>query len=271
MFLLLLLSLSANAQDCPAPTYSTELTGAIKEAEGTFTDLDIPAFRSATDKLRTVIPCLRDPVTRSVAAEVHRFLGIRAFGDKEPNAKLYFAAARSIEPYYEFPSSLIPPGNPLRGIYADLELGQGTSRDVPKPEVGYVQFDGRTTLKRPVTWPTLMQRFDDEGVVVESAYLGPEDPMPTYAVSTAVEVPDPIIKGKWPKARLPLMLGTGVAAVATGVIYGLAGGAEAKFKSPDTPDNQLDRYERKANTLVVVSGVTGAATVGLGIGFATTF
>lgn len=271
--MILFFALSAWAQDCPEPTYSTDLSEAIAQAEGTFSDLDIPSFREATDALRAVVPCLRDPVTRSVAANVHRFLGIRAFGDRDDNARLYFAAARSIEPYYEFPSTLIPPGNPVRAVYADLELGQGTGRDVPRPEDGYLQFDGRTTLKRPVTWPTLVQRFDGDGQVVMSAYLAPEDPMPTYAVSTAVEVADPaaVISTPPPPARMPLLVGTAVAAVVTGVTYGLAGNAEARFKSPVTPDSSLNRLEKTANSLVIVSGVTGAVTVGLGIGLATTF
>ena len=266
-----LFSLSAYGQLCPEATYSTDLTAAIAKAEGTFSDLDIPAFRAATDELRSVMPCLRDPVTRSVAAEVHRFLGLRAFGDRDPDTRLYFAAARSIEPYYEFPASLIPPGNPVRAVYADLETGQGLGRDVPEPAEGYLQFDGRTTLKRPVTWPTLMQRFDEAGQVVFSAYLAPDDPTPVYPVNeeTPVEVP-PTPSGP-PALRLPLLVGTATAALTTGVLYGMAGSAEARFKDPNTPDASLVRLERTANTLVIVSGVTGAATVGLGIGFATTF
>ena len=271
--IIVFLSLGAFGQDCPEPTYSTDLTVAIAKAEGTFSDLDIPAFRAATDELRAVMRCLRDPITRSVAAQVHRFLGIRAFGDRDDDARLYFAAARSIEPYYEFPSTLIPPGNPVRRVYADLALGQGLGRDVPKPAEGYLQFDGRTTLKRPVTWPTLLQHFDDSGQVVYSDYLAPNDPMPDYEVSTAVEVPDPVplVPRVVPPARVPLLIGTSAAAVATGIVYGLAGNAEARFKSPATPDASLARLEKTANTLVVVSGVTGVVTVGLGIGLATTF
>jgi len=274
--LLLLISMAANAQDedCAEPTVSTQLTAAIREAEGTFSDLDIPAFKVATDRLHAIIPCLKDPNTRNVAAEVHRMTGMRAFGDRDTDkAKLAFAAARSIEPYYEFPETLIPRGNPVRKLYADLELGKGAARDVAKPAVGYIQFDGRTTLKRPVTWPTFMQRFDDGGQVIVSAYLWPDDPTPKYAVSTAVAVADPdaYVPPEPTPARVPLLIATASTAVVTGALYGLAGSAEAKFKSPQTPDNELDGFEKRANTLVVVSGVTGAVTVGLGIGFATTF
>ena len=68
--LLLLLSM-AWGQDCP-PASSTDLSASIDEAEATIARLDVPAFKAATDELSALIPCLDDPVTRQVAAEVHR-------------------------------------------------------------------------------------------------------------------------------------------------------------------------------------------------------
>src|SRR5688572_7533525 len=104
--LLTLLAIGAHAgPDCAERTDTTDLTTAISDAEASFSDLDIDSFKEATDRLRAVLPCLDDPLTRHLSAEVHRFLGIRAFGDRDPDAELYFAAARAIEPDYQFPTT----------------------------------------------------------------------------------------------------------------------------------------------------------------------
>ena len=104
---------AAWAQDCP-PASSTDLSRSIDEAGATIARLDIDAFKAATDELGQLIPCLDDPVTRNVAADVHRFMGIRAFADgKRDDADLIFRAARVLEPAYTMPDSLIPAGNPM--------------------------------------------------------------------------------------------------------------------------------------------------------------
>lgn len=281
--LLLALSLPAASAEpaCPEGADTTDLTTAISDAEATFTDLDIAAFKEATDRLRGLLPCLGDPLTRHLSAEVHRFLGIRAFGDRDPDAKLYFAAARAIEPDYTFPPSLIPEGNPVRTAYADYDLSQARVASAPEPASGSLQFDARTTLERPAAWPTIYQRLDESGAVVETAYLMPADPVPTYPMKQVRIVavapqPEPIgptdpPRPVAPPLRTPLLVGTVAAAASTGLLYGLAGVSHATFHDTSTPDADLDGLRTRTNTLVVTSAVTGALTVGLGIGFATTF
>lgn len=266
---------SALAQDCAEPASSTDLTRAINDAEATIAQLDIEAFKAATDRLDALLPCLDDPVTRNVAAEVHRFLGIRAFADRRlDEAEQMFRAARALEPAYAFPDDLIPPGNPIRTAFEEVEYGEPRFETTPPPvNGGYLQLDGRTTNQRPLTWATLFQRYDGQGALQDTAYLLPADALPTYEIQVGevpVEIPydDPEIVTKRPVA----LLGATVAAgLATGVLYGIAGANKSTFANPATPYEQIDGAADRANAFTIASAVTGTATLGLGVGVALTW
>lgn len=262
------LAVASLSWSCDEPADSTQLTAAVNEAEGAFTGLDIAAFKEATDRIQTLLPCMVDPIPSNVAAEVHRFLGIRAVGDRdEVQAEQMFAAARMIEPEYEFPVGLIPEGNPVRDAYSRLSLDQPLWQYVPPPaDGGYFHFDGQVAGMRSRAWHALAQRFDGTGRVVDTQYLAPSDPLPQYAV--LVDNPDlDSLEGDLAKPTpTALVLAIVATGLTTGVLYGAAGLTEARFKNPNTPDDQLDPLARRTNALVIASGVGSAATVGLGVG-----
>lgn len=270
--LLILLASAGFAADCAEPASSTDLTSSIADAQATIAKLDIEAFKAATDRLDALLPCLDDPVTRNVAAEVHRFKGIRAFADRDlDTATVMFRAGRALEPGYVMPDDLIPPGNPIRQAYEDVDYGEPDYDLLPTPASGgYVQLDGRTTNQRPRTWATLYQRFDGKGALVETAYLVPDAPVPQYPVQVGevtVEIPydDPVFEDTKPVA----LLGAAVAAgLTTGILYGMAGLEHAKFDNPSTPTELLEPAADRANALTIASAITGTATVGLGVGVA---
>src|SRR5688500_15029340 len=110
--LTLLLAPLAAAQ-CDGPTSTADLEAALLDARRSLERLDGTAFGAATDRIDAVLPCLGEPMSRHLAAEVHRTKGIRAVTERSPDASRYFAAARTIEPAYKFPSTLIPEGNPV--------------------------------------------------------------------------------------------------------------------------------------------------------------
>ena len=258
------------AWPCETESDSTELLAAVAEAEGTFASLDMAAFKAATDRLQTVLPCLVDPVPSNVAAEVHRYLGIRSVGDRDLEvAAQRFAAARSLEPDYDFPLSLIPEGNPVRTVYASLSLDDPQYEAVPPPaDGGYLQFDGRISEQRARAWHTLVQRFDGTGRVVETHDLSPSDPLPVYPVRVAGPV-EPGTVDEPESGRPVVLLATTLAmGVTSAALYGAAGMTEARFKNPATPDDRLDPLAKRANGLVIASGVSSAATLGLGVGLA---
>lgn len=263
--LLLWIGLARAAEaDCPAPVDTGDLERAVAEAEAAFASLEVEALKAATDRLHALLPCLVDPLTRQLAADVHRYLGVRAFGDRDPAAPTYFAAARAIDPDRRFPPSLVPAGNPLLEAWTAIDPATRTVEHAPPPAAGTLQFDARTTLERPTSWPTLFQRLDADGAVVETAYLLPADPLPAYPVAE----PSP---PRPPRARGPLLAGAVAAGVTTAALYGLAGASHAAFEDPTTPRRDLGRLRDRTNGLVVASAVGALATVSLGIGYATTF
>lgn len=270
--LVVLLATAGFAADCAEPASSTDLTSSIADAQATIARLDIDAFKAATDKLDALLPCLDDPVTRNVAAEVHRFKGIRAFADRDADAAtVMFRAGRVLEPGYVMPDDLIPQGNPIRTAYEEVAYGDPEFDLLPTPAGGgYVQLDGRTTNQRPRTWATLYQRFDGQGALVETAYLMPSTPVPEYPIQVgevvvAIPYEDEVFEDKKPVA----LLGAAVAAgLTTGILYGMAGLEHGRFNNPNTPDELLNPAADRANALVIASAITGTATLGLGVGVA---
>ena len=260
----------ALGSDCIIPAYSTDLTKAVADAEDTFRSLDIDSFKAATDRLDALLPCLADPVPRRVAAQVHRYLGIRSFGDRDPEAaRLKLAAGRALEPTYTFPEGLMPAGHPVRALYDGITFDDARFSTAPAPADGYLQFDGRTTNQRPNHWATIVQRFDGTGKIVDTVYLMPADPLPRYPVRVGeqplvIPYDEPLVEERGPPVAL--IAATGVAAATTGVLYGMAGAAHSRFMNPNTPDASLDGLASKANTLSIASAISATATAGLGAG-----
>lgn len=273
MLTFLLASLAHAACDRPAST--ADLEAALLDARRSLERLDTTAFVTATDRIDAIVPCLAEPMSRHLAAEVHRTKGIRAVTERSPDAPRYFAAARTIEPAYKFPSTLIPEGNPVRTAYAAFDLKSGGYDPVPPPREGALTLDAGTKLYRPTDWPTLAQYMGADGAIAWTSYLVPGAPMPAYPVGSVAPAPAPLLVEPAPlpvpqvaprrSARLPLALTAIGAGVLTGALYGLAGFHQARFMDPATPDPDLDRLRSTANSLVVVSAFTGAATVGFGV------
>ncbi len=84
-----------------------------------------------------------------------------------------------------------------------------------------------------------------------AAAATPED---EYAVQT--------VKRVRPKAKTPLMIAGGVAALGAGGLYGASFATRAKFDAASTEEEML-KYRSSTNALVIASGVTLA--LGLGV------
>ncbi len=273
---------AALAAECPEPSEARDVREALDGAYRELEQLDIGAFKAATNHLDEVLPCLTEALPPPVIAEVHRTKGIRAFGERDAEgAGRMFAAARTIEPGYRFPYNLIPDGNPIREAYLSVDIGNAPSESLAKPGVGDLRIDGYSTLKRPTAWPTLVQYLRADGTVDFTAYLTPDEPVPDYPLTVATPTPKPVPDTPVPmpspvpepvpdtptptraKAKVPLLVAAGLTAVGAGVAYGMAGAGHGQFNDPSTPDNQLDDLRGRTNTLVIVGGFGGAASVGL--------
>jgi hypothetical protein len=273
--MLIVLAATAFGADCERRLSTSELDSLLAEARRSLEKLDTQLFVDTTDALGVAIPCLGEPLTGHLAAEIHRTKGIRAVSERDPQAPWVFAAARAIEPAYKFPSTLIPDNHPVRIAYAQVDLSKGQVAPLRPASEGTLMLDGRQNAWRPMDWPTVAQYLGPDGAVVWTTYLRPGMPMPSYPEQTsAPEVAvNPLLIGSdvppvetRSNPKVPFAIAAISSAVLTGVLLTAAGMSEAEFNDPDTLDKDLDALRSRTNAFTIAGGLTGAATVGFGIG-----
>lgn len=255
LLLVQLLALPALAQDAPCPdgqVGTVELTRALGTAEAYFSSLNVDGFKRATDEARALVPCLDEPVPRTLAAELHRFQGIRAFVDRDlAAAQRSFTSARSIEPDYSFPTYLVPEGNPLLAQYAAADPTDPATRKVGKPRKGRLQFDGEPSLDRPTERPTVAQHLDERGRVVSTAYLAPGDTLFAYEIE---------LVRPWEKRK---MRWAGASMGSSALLWASAWQARSTYESPTLQHDQLDAQRDTVNSLTATSALFALVAGGL--------
>jgi hypothetical protein len=250
--------------ECPTAATTADLVAAIEQSYQAYADVDTEAFRTASDKVVATVPCVSDGIARHLAAELHRHVGFVAFVAKDrDSATLAFSAARGIEETWRFPEFVVPSGHPIAVMYEEAAPPSAWV-DVPAPAEGVVAIDGVESTKRPVGVPSVVQIYDGNGAVTTTAYLWPDDAWPAYAAAGDQAIAaEGALEDRRRSAR-PWWIGTGIAALTTGVLYGTAAVVNKQYESPDTPQQDLDRLRATNNALVVMSGVGLGATIGLG-------
>ncbi|MED5372025.1 MAG: hypothetical protein VX899_13485 [Myxococcota bacterium] len=179
---LFLLSSPAAAQHCTA--LSSELARSLEDAEAAFEARDKAQVLASRDQAVLTVNCMVEPITRSSAARLHRVMGLAAFLEKDQEAaQRSFAAARRLEPAYTFPTSMVPEGHPVREDYRALAVETLSAHTLVPPLSGHLTLDGHEGLDRPDGIPTVYQRFNDAGAVVDTRLLRATDPDPDdYAI-----------------------------------------------------------------------------------------
>ena len=152
-------------------------------------------------------------------------------------------------------------------------MDKGGTVRVAEPLQGRLLFDGVTSSLRPVAFPTVYQRMDAEGAMLETVYLWPGDALPPYPASDtplssgpeggSVKQPN-LVGAVRAGPNKGLLAGAGVTVVASGALYGTAFLMHSRYYDLQTDVSRLDSLRRKNNSLVVASGAALAAAVGLG-------
>ncbi len=266
---------------CPASVPVSALNASLALPEAAQPDADLVALHSSTDRALEQLPCLREPVTRATAARFHRTIGLRLVVDREmEQARRAFAAARSVEPAYRFPETLVPQGNPVLDEYNAMSVDSPSSQQVPVPSDGYLLFDGREGDERPGSWPTVVQLVGSDGAVRASAWAWPDDPLPSYQPAPKVELqpatptgPVPVAAAGEPAAaRKPLLAAAGASAAASIATLVLSRQAASRYADPaSTGEQELEQLRSRANGLLLASGGTAVLAVGLGVAATFTF
>ncbi len=264
-------ALADDEQPCAEPTTTADVDGDLTQAEAAYAALDVNAFLAAMDHAAEVLPCVSDPVPRHLAARLHRFEGLRGFVQRKPTRSMAaFAAARSIEPAYVFPETLVPFGNPALQDYNALDPSSGRTVEVPEKTDGRLQFDGTVSLNRPIDRPAVLQLFSGEGGVEHTTYLWGHNEMPPYDTIAPppepepVAPPPPVSTAPRHPVNVPLLVATTAATVATGSLYAASWASRSAWASADDPDRVVP-LRKKTNGLVVASSAAAGVAVGLGV------
>ncbi len=255
-------SLIAWAEPCDQPVSTVDLLGAIEVAENAWTMADASGFQSATASMGSLLPCVADPITRGTAARIHRMQGMGRFLARDPEGEeAAFAAARWVQPGWNWPADLVPVGHPLLKHYVAADLGDPALETTLPPVEGASMFDGRESLDRPTKWPTVHQHLSDDGAVLGTWWLQPADAIPDYPRKNK---PAPVEDDRERKGiRTPLLIGAAGGFATSGVLYALAGSSSKNYHNGGqmTVDD-MDQLRRATNGRFWASmGFAGASTV----------
>ena len=176
-----------------------------------------------------------------------------------------FAAARYLEPGYEFSRSLIPDGNPIRNAFDGVSFEDRAVEQLEPTGGGSIYIDGNRSLARPTDWPAFVQWVENDTVHF-TTYLLPGSQVPKYTLASEV-----LVDKKEPS--IPLVVVSGSAALLSGVLYTVALANQGRYKNLDNPvlDPDLSGLRKTTNGLVVVSGISAAAAVGTGVAVVATW
>jgi len=263
---------NAFAEDCAEDFGPQAIVNSLEVAEEAFSDLDVDGFRMATDSATARLPCVRQELSRSLSARFHRFVGLRAFVDREQaKAVSAFAAARTIEPDYEFPETFIPSGNPVMNTYLALDVAMDEWEMFTAPSSGSIHLDGRVATRRSTRFPMVYQYFDAGGAVQDSAYVLPDQRLPAYPGSGAAllettesvaTIAEPEAPGDGPHTGL--LIGAGAGSVAAVVLYGVAASQLKTYRDVDTEESELQPLRKSINSKVVASMTIATLSAGAG-------
>jgi len=253
----------AQTAACDEAAQNIDLGSNVEIAQLAWTTMDIDFFLDATDQLRIGIDCTQEELSPHAAASVLRSLALRQVMDKQPEqAAETFASARLVEPYYRFPTSMIPAANPVNDWYTVLDKEDTEFTEVPPPAAARMQMNGKLSLQRP-DWPVVVQIINDEGDVRSTVLLAPGEPMPEYEPAPKGAALNYNYDAKVVPLHVPLNVGAGaMGAVAVGLLaVGISN--KAKLYGPDTTFEELDGLRTQANTFSGLGTGAGAVAIGL--------
>lgn len=226
--------------ECSLPRTPAELEAAVGQAEGAWGG-DPVAFVEELGIVQSVLGCVNTPVSAPTAARLLRLDGLAAFSRRETErAAAAFAGARALDAGLTLPERMAAPGNPLRAVW-DTPVPAKPTVPLRAPARGTVYVDGTPTLAAPAERPFVFQAIHG---VHATATVGTVATLPAYA-----RAPHP--------ARTPLLVTAGVAAVASGVLYGLAW--ESHERALASSDSQAFDAAESANHATVI-GAPSATT-----------
>lgn len=271
--LLALFTIAAAAPNSAcAQTWDAQgLRDAVEAADGYLVRLDAAGFLAAKNTVMLRLQCVTQPLERDLVGAVHRIVATAAYVEKKEGlVPTALAGLLSADIGYQMPVDLYPEGHPMRDLLplAALLAQDPASRPLATFGKGWLEVDGVHSYVVSTSRASVVQQVDEQGAVVETRYVWPGDDLGAWNGSVSslmVDPPAPAVAKK-KGARNGLIAGTAAGVVATSVLYGFARSNFDAYNANPSPD-----LRDSANGFTVAYLVTGAATLGLGVGVAFTW
>ena len=248
---------------CAEDTTTHDLLAAAGAAEASFASMDLDGFNTHYAEAQELLRCLDELVSPPDAAAVHRMMALHAYveGDLDGVVQAYHAAT-VLQPGFSLPTSIAPEGHPLRTAWTDAtELPPSPVERLVYPGLTLV-VDGQAGASLPTGRPAVVQVQQPSGEVLWTVWSAPGDPLPPpVPQSPQAPLPQPLVE----TASVPwLGVGAAVTLGAAGGAWAYAAAQNRAFNSLDTPYEDLETIQARANGATAMAVGLGAVGVGLG-------
>ena len=279
----LLWSTSALAQEEACDGYTNaDFSVAVDAAKTAMASADLDGMSSTLYEAKERLRCLDELVDRTVYADFARYMALTAFFDQDENVALQWGlASRYADASLDWGDTFAE-DHPFRELLdtaddSPLSVREGEALSIPKKggvfASGVLLFEPKLHAEVPY----LMQRVDKDGSVLAAVWQDGaafDSSLLTSELPAGYKAPK-FYKGPVPEPPIDLMLEkepfpvakvatTGALAAVAGALYGVAaltaGGVEKA-----TNEDELAAARSTTNLLVVSSGITGAAALGVGV------
>ncbi|MBW2253353.1 MAG: hypothetical protein JRI25_01995 [Deltaproteobacteria bacterium] len=241
--------------DCPEDPVG-QVRGSAAAMEVAFVGLDEEGFDSTHARLTAAIPCIVEPLALRDILALHRASALAAFMDGDMVAsRKSWGAVRTLHPDWVPPSSMIPEGHLLRGLFDEAPTDPEVVALDMAPPGGWL-VDGREATGVPAQRAFVLQGID-EGAVGYTGYHH------SVAEIPVLDFAEPISRVS-PRAKKIRKTGTLVAGgMAAGALAGLGVHLHARSAVLEVPYDKVDGTVTRANVSGVSAVALGAGAVGL--------
>jgi hypothetical protein len=246
----------------------------ITNAHSALARLDRPALTASIDAAESKLGCLSDSLSEIEVAHLLRLQGASlwvAGPEQRPDAQMWLAAARSLQPRYQFPSNIVAPSQPL-ALAVHQTVGDPVDSQRLPAGRGLVLVNGSPSSNAPLNQPWVVQHVEN-GVPTLGALVRPGEALPSWPgpLQRAPIVEPAPARGSGIRAT-SLAVNVGAAAL-LGLGSGLWGGANSSLNTYCAPGSDGRRCPGDLGSRAVTQRgfgiglvVTGAALGGLGSG-----
>ncbi|MFT5686723.1 MAG: hypothetical protein ACI8RZ_007679 [Myxococcota bacterium] len=288
------------AAECASAYTPGQLTDDMSAMTEALRNLDEVTFKQIGQKMEARLPCVGRKLPARVYASAYRYIGTQHYLNQDrAAANQWFLTSLELDPTFEWDINDLGPSHPLRaGFDSQRELAAIEPEAIPGktlliPAGGALFLDGRelteaeATPGRPHIFQvisagdgSLRQSFIIEGNAIPTQFL--QDAVEEAAVastetgrksrrggeSTEGEIAYGDMRVVYidrvrPPAKTPLMLAGGAGMMIAGGLYAASFATLGQFDQSSTTADLL-RYQSLTNTLVIASGISAVAGVGIG-------